>query len=154
MEDWLQCVWDRRNGAIEAGDEPKSMLILDSFRGHLTDEVKSRIAEGNSDLVVIPGGLTSRLQSLDVCINKPFKAYVQEQYETWLMKDNQPLTKTGKIKKASASTIVEWVSKAWSQIDPDLVKKSFKKCHAIDTENTAVSLDDGDPLSLENQNQE
>lgn len=96
--------------------------------------------------MVIPGGLTSKLQSLDVYINKPFKAHVQDQYDEWLMTDNLPLTPTGKIKKAAASTIVEWVSKAWEKITPELIQKSFKKCHAIVTDAT----DEQDPLSLSN----
>lgn len=65
MVDWLKSVWETRKDVSS-----RSMLILDAFRGHLTDEVKARIKDKTSDLVVIPGGLTSKLQSLDVCINK------------------------------------------------------------------------------------
>lgn len=140
MEDWLECVWDRRPKS-SANIDDRSMLILDAFRAHLTDDVKARIAEGDNDLVVIPGGLTSKLQSLDVCINKPFKGHVQEQYDEWLMIDNHPLTPAGKIKKPSASTVVEWVSKAWNLIPPELVKKSFEKCHAIVTDGNTTKED-------------
>ena len=54
------------------------MLCLDAFRGHLTDAVREKIHSLASDLVVIPAGMTSALQSLDVNKNKPFKGYVQE----------------------------------------------------------------------------
>lgn len=36
-------------------------------------------------LVMIPGGVvTSQLQPLDFCNNKPFKDYARKQYENWM----------------------------------------------------------------------
>ncbi|EEC19228.1 POGO family transposase, putative [Ixodes scapularis] len=49
------------------------MLVLDSFRGHIIDRVKKTVANAGCDLVIIPGGMTSILQPLDVVLNKPFK---------------------------------------------------------------------------------
>jgi hypothetical protein len=49
------------------------MLVLDAFKGHLTSEVKSAIHAMNTDLMVIPGGMTSQLQFLDAAENKPFQ---------------------------------------------------------------------------------
>lgn len=54
----------------------------------------------------------SQLQPLGVCVNKPFKYYIREKYENWLHLDNHALTTSKKVKKASASTIVKWVSAA------------------------------------------
>jgi hypothetical protein len=54
------------------------LMYLDSFRGHLVDAVKHRFEEKNTNLAIIPGGLTSKLQPLDVCINKPFKSKVRK----------------------------------------------------------------------------
>ena len=47
--------------------------MFDSFEAHKTEQVKRLLKSENTDLSVIPGGLTSVLQSLDVCLNKPFK---------------------------------------------------------------------------------
>ena len=67
-----------------------------------------------SDLVVIPAGMTSVLQPLDVSINKPFK----EQYEKWFCEPNRELTPTGKIKGAAPHFVVaNWVSAAWKMIE-------------------------------------
>ena len=45
--------------------------MWDSFRAHLSDNVK-RVLK-STDVAVIPGGMTSLLQPLDVGVNKPFK---------------------------------------------------------------------------------
>ena len=70
---WINNVWSERS---ESGN-PQSLLILDSFRGHTVDPVKHEFRRNNTHLAVIPGGLTSKLQSLDVGINKCFKEKVQ-----------------------------------------------------------------------------
>lgn len=54
-------------------DWRKSMLVWDSFRAHLSKPVRSTLRSINTECVVIPGGMTSMLQPLDVSINKPFK---------------------------------------------------------------------------------
>ena len=68
--EWLKTVWGRRPRAFL--NQP-SVLVLDSFKGHLSDSVKNQLRKMNTELVVIPGGMTSVLQPLDVSINKPFE---------------------------------------------------------------------------------
>jgi hypothetical protein len=43
-------------------------------------------------------------------------------------KDNHILTPSGKIKRASGSIIVEWISKAWKEVPVNIIPKSFLKC--------------------------
>ena len=70
---WIENVWSQR---ARRGNNPRSLLILDSFTAHKTDAVKQRFREKKTNLAMIPGGLTSRLQPLDVSLNKSFKAKV------------------------------------------------------------------------------
>lgn len=56
------------------------------------------LAERNSTLVIIPGGMTSQLQSLDVCVIKPFKVLIRTEYEFWFLVDDCPLIPGGKLK--------------------------------------------------------
>ncbi|CAI5526263.1 unnamed protein product, partial [Closterium sp. Naga37s-1] len=60
-----------------------AMLVLDSYRGHLTDEVKKKFDELNIVPAIIPAGCTSEVQPLDVSVNKSFKASVRQQYQSW-----------------------------------------------------------------------
>jgi len=79
--EWLKIVWGRRPTAFL--NQP-SMLVLDAFKGHLTDSVKYQLHKMKTELVVILGGMTSVLQPKDVSINKPFKDRLRQQYLTWI----------------------------------------------------------------------
>jgi hypothetical protein len=103
------------------------MLILDIFRGHATEEVKKFLKSRNMEKVIIPGGLASMLQLLDVCINRLFKAVLKEQYTWWMATGEHEYTQTGKIKRRSVEQLCEWIREAWARISPALIEKSFKK---------------------------
>ena len=85
-------MWTQRN---KLGN-PRSLLVLDSFRGHLVNSVKNRFKEKQTNLAVIPGGLTCKLQPLDVAINKSFKANLRQYYNTWINSEVHALTPAGK----------------------------------------------------------
>jgi hypothetical protein len=70
---WVENIWTKRTTDLL---DSRSLIVLDSFRGHLVDSVKQKFTEKNTDMAVIPGGLTPRLQPLDIAINKSFKSYV------------------------------------------------------------------------------
>ena len=48
------------------------------FRAHLLGKVKDTLKENKTYQAVIPGGCTSMLQPLDVCLNKPFKVNMRQ----------------------------------------------------------------------------
>ena len=96
MKDWLLVVWNRRPGAIL---RKPGMLVMDVCNGHLTPEIEATLTGSsmNTDLVIIPGGMTLQLQVLDVVVNKPFKDHIKQLYSEWL------LTPSGIIKKPSVT---------------------------------------------------
>ncbi|CAI7902752.1 unnamed protein product [Closterium sp. NIES-54] len=65
-----------------------TMLVLDSYRGHLTKEVKARFAALKIVPAVIPAGCTADVQPLDVSVNKSFKASVRQQYQSLIEADD------------------------------------------------------------------
>jgi hypothetical protein len=70
--DWIKRVLQRHPGALL--NLNNSMLVLYIFWGHTLDEVKTILKNGETDLAIIPDGLTSLLLPLGVCINQPLKA--------------------------------------------------------------------------------
>ncbi|CAI7867776.1 unnamed protein product [Closterium sp. NIES-53] len=106
-----------------------AMLVLDSYRGHLTKEVKARFAALNIVPAVIPAGCTADVQPLDVSMNKSFKASVLQQYQSWFEADGMnTLTPAGNIKKPPPEVVLKWISRAWKVVPADLIKKSFLTC--------------------------
>ena len=103
-------------------------MVWDSFRGHLTDTVKDLLARRNVDVAVIPGGLTSNLQPLDKCINKPFKAKLRMLYDTWMVNGPFTYTPSGKKRAPSKELVLTWINRARNGIPKDLIGKSFKSC--------------------------
>lgn len=56
----------------------KSLLVWESFRAHLTDPLKQALPQTNTFIAVIPSRLTSVLQPLNVCLNKPLRLYARK----------------------------------------------------------------------------
>ena len=98
------------------------------FRSHITENSKARLSRTNMDIAVIPGGLTSLLQPLDVSLNKPFKGNVREEWNNWMLNGEKSFTKGGTMRAASLDVLCEFVIKAWGNVKKESVVKSFKKC--------------------------
>jgi hypothetical protein len=126
VKDWIDKVWDRRPGALR---RQKAMLVLDSFRGHLNEDVKKKLQRGRTDMVVIPGGLTSILQPLDISINKPFKESLRRFYGEWMAEGNHRYTPGGKIKRPPLETMCSWILRAWDCISSNVIVKFQKGRH-------------------------
>ena len=77
MKVWIEKAWRRQLAGL---GRRKSLLVYDAFEAHVTDTVKAAFKRENTDLAVIPGGLTSILQPLDVSLNKPFKDGVRKRW--------------------------------------------------------------------------
>lgn len=109
----------------------RSLIVLDSFRGHLTDKVKRAFKKGNSVMAVIPGGCTSKIQPLDVSINKPFKGILRKQWNSFMRDSAKEARDAGaKVKAATKETVVSWLETAVDSItdNPRMIVKSFKVC--------------------------
>jgi hypothetical protein len=97
------------------------MLAIDAFHGPLSNRIRNRSGNKNTELVTIPSSMTSQLQQLDVSINRPFKRLVRKNYDVWLNKDSHILTPSGKTKRASGSIIFVWISIAWKVVPVNII---------------------------------
>ncbi|KAK9398934.1 hypothetical protein NXF25_013903 [Crotalus adamanteus] len=122
---WLDNVWSTQPGGLI---QKHSLLVWDMFRAHLTPSTKQRRARINTDAAVIPAGLTSLVQPLDVCLNKPFKDRIREQWNEWMVSGEKSFTKGGNMHAPQLDVLCKFVIKAWNDIDAETVIKSFKKC--------------------------
>ena len=125
MKIWIEKVWRARRGGL---GRRRSLLVLDAFEAHVTDSVKTAIARENTNLAVIPGGLTSILQPLDVSLNKPFKDNVRRRWMEWMAEGIHEFTAGGRQKKPSEEVILSWIAGAWNEIPEEMIESSFLKC--------------------------
>ena len=102
--------------------------MWDSFKCHISDEIKEAVRQKKTVMGVIPGGCTKYLQPLDVSINKPFKAAFRELYDEKFRKGEFEYTKGGMQKPLNHVLQVQWVVEAWKKIDKEIVRKSFDTC--------------------------
>ena len=73
MKLWLEKVWSSCPGGLL---KKPSLLVCDQFKARVRESTKSLATKLKTHLAVIPGGLTSQLQPLDVSVNKPFKGFM------------------------------------------------------------------------------
>ena len=92
MLEWIDLVWE------PATEGKRALLVLDSFSAHITNDRKKRLKQINTVPLVIPGGCTSKIQPLDVCLNKPFKAYVRQHWSKYITAQAEQVVSTKKLK--------------------------------------------------------
>lgn len=117
---WLRNVWGKDN-------QKRRLLVWDAFSAHITPSVKEAARTSyNSDIAVIPGGCTHKLQPCDVSWNRPFKDAFRNRYDDWLVDGEVSLTPKGNRRPPSKELILKWVKESWDEVSPDVVRKSFK----------------------------
>lgn len=92
------------------------MLVWDSSRAHLSAPIRSTLKSLNTEPAVIPGGMTSMVQPLDVAINKPFKDHTRKKWQEWMLADQHTFTASGSIRKVEFPQICQWIYKGWEDI--------------------------------------
>ncbi|KAL9984747.1 hypothetical protein ACROYT_G007080 [Oculina patagonica] len=140
---------------IEDQGENDQLDVLKEFKDDVTrqedgryEELKSLIEASDVcfrqkiDVAFISGGLTSFLQPLDKCLNKPFKDNIRRKYLSWLISGWFEFTPADKNKAPNGNQVLHWVKDAWQEIPAEMVERSFKSCsisNSLDgTEDDAV----------------
>src|SRR5436309_14113725 len=103
--DLMKCYVDYLNRMRRSYNQYRfpAMMVYDSFRRHLEESVKEKFNEYNIDLAVIPGGLTSICQPLDIAINKPFKDNLRKEWHIWMSNGGAGYTLAGNLRRTTYS---------------------------------------------------
>lgn len=117
------------------------LIILDSYGTH-TKFVRERKEEYYQQKVlfaIIPPGLTGLLQPLDVCLNRSFQQFYDEnadKYRADSIRDDTNKTLKGNIKMPSPLLVTQWVMSWCSTFKdaPSKITKAFDTCGLVPAE--------------------
>lgn len=128
MEEWMNEIWKKKKSWFFNKPKPdECLLVYDACRAHLTDDVKMAALK-YTQLAVIPGGLTKKLQPLDLTVRKSFKDILREFWDARMSNEkNIGLAGGGEHKLAYYETVCKLVMKAWNEIPDIVIKNGFKK---------------------------
>ena len=102
------------------------LLILDKAPSHCCSAIIEYLNNKNIKRIFIPGGLTRKLQPLDVAVNKPFKDYIKKNFAQYEIGNNNIIT--NHHAKVDRKIIVDWVYDIWyNKIEPKIIINGFKK---------------------------
>ena len=103
--------------------------MCDAYKCHIVDSVRVYVdKQTNSDVSVIPGGLTSHLQPADVSWSKPSKTAYKAKYSHWMATGTKSCTAAGNMCAPSKALCLEWVRECWEELPSKIIKKSFRAC--------------------------
>lgn len=98
------------------------LLIFHGLSAHINEGIWNTY---KTTTAVIPGGLTKKLQLLDISVDCFFKNYVREEWEKWMSEEIHTFTETGKMKRATHAEVCDLVVWAWKAINVFVHQKWF-----------------------------
>ncbi|CAB1099205.1 unnamed protein product [Ectocarpus sp. CCAP 1310/34] len=129
-EVWLPQVWNQRpgrQGRLGSYRQPDTLLAWDDYTVHKTDASTKAMAESNTTLFLIPGGLTPKLQPCDGFVNKIFKANMSRLYDHHMASPHVKRGDHGYPEAPSRGLVEQWVKKSWEALTADEVRASWRK---------------------------
>ena len=115
------------------------LLFLDSFRAHITDKVMTSLEKSNVSVAVIPGGCTSKVQPIGVCLNKLIKDIVKDEWEAPLLEKVEEGDHEGDM-GATKTDIAKWIHAASSLSGISLVCGLFNKLDGMGLKTTSSGV--------------
>lgn len=104
--DWVKCVLECCPSDLL---KLKNMLVMNSYHGHLTYDVKKRLQVGKTEQVYTPGGTDIFTPAIHVCINCPFKVHLKHFYLEWMATKVHEMTPAGRLEKSSLTLLHKWI---------------------------------------------
>ena len=112
MKEWISTEWANPFKNPIGQNSDQKILIADVHRAQQTNSVKELLKKHKTSLVNAPPGCTSRVQFVDVLINKPFKDEVRSLSEDHSDKNLDQYV-DGKINASQQGVLMtKWVGEA------------------------------------------
>ena len=130
MKCWINEEWGNMYFNPATPESSGKILCADLHRAQQTATVKRMLQSKNTVLVNIPPGFTSKVQPLDVSINKLFKDYLRTQFEKH-HDENIELYISNKLTASKRRVLVtKSVAEVWEKIktNKEMIIRAFTKC--------------------------
>ena len=116
-------------------------MVADVHRAQQTANVKKFLQNKCTLLINVSPGCTSRVQPVNVSINKPFKHVIQEQFKKYLS-ENLHLYTENKLRVSERRVVEGWENVSRNK---EIIKRSFVKCGISDnldgTEDNDINIE-------------
>lgn len=127
---WCKCPGSRKVWCKCTGNplEKPTLLLFDQFRSGVTERIKRMGVELNVQLAVIPGGLTSQLQTLYVLSTNPINhTYVRHGPNGWRHHVTFWHEREWWNTKPFQRFVCAWINSLWACVNHEPSVQSFKK---------------------------
>jgi hypothetical protein len=128
MLDWIRLVW----APFARSKAPLPLLLmLDQHPVHKMAEISAALSALNTILVLLPAGETSRVQVLDVGINRPFKAHMEDFMVRHIIEslatEGQEETQENEAKaKFQRRKMAQFISQSWRMITSQTIVNTYR----------------------------
>jgi hypothetical protein len=119
--EWVEKIWKPF-----CQNKNSTYLLMDEFSVHLMTECVNSIQDCGTEVDFVLGGYTSKLQVLDVGVNKPFKDYIKQCYEQFMVQNVEE-------RKVSRLDVAKWIQEAWGRVTIETIHNTWSSIGFINT---------------------
>lgn len=144
----LTIAWiDHFFGDRDVHSEPV-LLLLDSFSGHWTSEVKEHAAKLNVVLKAVPPKLTWKCQPADVAWIKPLKDGLRQEWVSYLRRQlaGHKCGECSIMMPPGRKEIAEWIVSCWNRVSTTTIINGFIKCGFLASATESPGEDECEPM--------
>ena len=73
----------RRMREVLGQESAPAIIIMDNFKGQITDQIVQLLSDNNVHVVLIPLNCTDQLLPMDLSVNKPAKEFLRSKFSDW-----------------------------------------------------------------------
>jgi len=116
LENWYKQIFQK---VLDKYTNFHNLLLFESAPCHLNTKLNY------DNISIIPKGLTSLLQPIDVVIGKPYKDLVWKEFYQYFLNNHENITLSANIVKPKPDQIIKMHEDASKNLDSEILKKAF-----------------------------